>query len=121
MKIIIIGLGLIVGSIAKSLSNSKNHEILAFDIDQSSIKDALDNKSIVGSINTLDDLGNAEFDDSLVIISTPPNVTVEVLQSLDFYLIPQLPLQKHQALKSSLNKIIQEFNFQKILSFSSRS
>ena len=42
MKIIIIGLGLIGGSIAKSLSSSKNHEILAFDIDQSSIKNALD-------------------------------------------------------------------------------
>ena len=85
MKIIIIGLGLIGGSIAKSLSSSKNHEILAFDIDQSSIKNALDNKSISRSINTLDDIGNAEFDDSLVIISTPPNVTVDVLQSFDFF------------------------------------
>ena len=46
MKIIIIGLGLIGGSIAKSLSSSKDHEILAFDIDQRSIKNALDNKSI---------------------------------------------------------------------------
>ena len=46
MKIIIIGLGLIGGSIAKSLSSSKIHEILAFDIDQNSIKNALDNKSI---------------------------------------------------------------------------
>ena len=68
MKIIIIGLGLIGGSIAKSLSDSKNHEILAFDIDQSSIKNALDNKSISGSLNSLDDLGNTEFNDSLVII-----------------------------------------------------
>ena len=31
MKIIIIGLGLIGGSIAKTLSNSKDYEILAFD------------------------------------------------------------------------------------------
>ena len=38
MKIIIIGLGLIGGSIAKSLSSSKIHEILAFDIDQRQYK-----------------------------------------------------------------------------------
>ena len=69
MKIIIIGLGLIGGSIAKSLSSSNNHEILAFDIDQSSIRNALDNKSISGKLNALDDLGNAEFKDSLVTVS----------------------------------------------------
>ena len=106
MKIIIIGLGLIGGSIAKSLSNSKNHEILAFDIDQSSIKDALDNKSIVRSINTLDDLGNAEFDDSLVIISTPPNITVEVLQSLDFLFNSSVTITDTTSAKSSLHKTL---------------
>ena len=42
MKIIIIGLGLIGGSIAKTLSNSEDYQILAFDSDQSSIKNVLD-------------------------------------------------------------------------------
>ena len=46
MKISIIGLGLIGGSIAKTLSSSEDHQIFAFDINQSSIKNALDNKSI---------------------------------------------------------------------------
>ena len=46
MKIIIIGLGLIGGSIAKTLSRSNDCEILAFDSDQNSIKNALHNQSI---------------------------------------------------------------------------
>ena len=44
MKIIIIGLGLIGGSIAKTLSSSKDNEIFAFDSDQNSIRNALDNQ-----------------------------------------------------------------------------
>ena len=72
MKIIIIGLGLIGGSIAKTLSNSEDFEILAFDSDQTSIKNALDKKSIQGSIHSLDDLVNPKYENSLVIIETPP-------------------------------------------------
>ena len=48
MKTIIIGLGLIGGSIAKTLSSSEGYEVLAFDLDQNSIKHALDNQSIHG-------------------------------------------------------------------------
>jgi prephenate dehydrogenase len=59
MKIIIIGLGLIGGSIAKTLSSSKDYEIFAFDSDQNSIRNALDNQSIQGSLHSLDDLGNS--------------------------------------------------------------
>ena len=118
MKIIIIGLGLIGGSIAKSLSSSKNHEILAFDIDQGSIKNALDNKSIAGSLNSLDDLGNTEFDDSIVIISTPPNVTVEVLQSIDFLFNSSVTITDTTSAKNSLHKTLQELNFPQNVIFS---
>lgn len=118
MKIIIIGLGLIGGSIAKSLSSSKIHEILAFDIDQNSIKNALDNKSISRSVDTLDDLGNSELDDSLVIISTPPNVTVDVLQSLDFLFNTSVTITDTTSAKNSLHKTLQELNFPKNIIFS---
>ncbi len=118
MKIIIIGLGLIGGSIAKSLSSSTNHEILAFDIDQSSIRNALDNKSISGSINTLDDIGNAEFQDSLVIISTPPNLSIEVLQSLHFLFNSSVTITDTTSAKNSLHKSLQKFNFPKNIIFS---
>ena len=58
MKIIIIGLGLIGVSIAKTLSSASDYEILAFDSDQNSINNALDKQSIQGSLNSLDVLGN---------------------------------------------------------------
>ena len=53
MKIIIIGLGLIGGSIAKTLSSAQDFEILAFDSDQNSIKNALKNQSIQSFLNRL--------------------------------------------------------------------
>ena len=81
MKIIIIGLGLIGGSIAKTLSSSNDYEILAFDSNPKSIKNALDNQSIQGSLNSLNDLESTEYANSLVIISTPPNVTNKILKS----------------------------------------
>ena len=84
MKIIIIGLGLIGGSIAKTLSSSKDYELLAFDSDQNSMKNALDNQSIQGSLHSLDDLVDAEYEDSVVIIATPPSATNDILKSLDF-------------------------------------
>ena len=87
MKIVIIGLGLIGGSIAKTLASSQDHEILAFDSHQSSIKNALDKKSIQGSLHTLDDLENPEYENSLVIIATPPSVTNSILRSLEFCLV----------------------------------
>ena len=118
MKIIIIGLGLIGGSIAKSLSSSRDHEILAFDINQSSIKNALDNKSIMGSINALDDLENAEFEDSLVVISTPPSVTVAVFHSLDFLFNSSVTITETTSTKTSLHQTLKGFNFPKNVIFS---
>ena len=118
MKISIIGLGLIGGSIAKTLSSSEDHQIFAFDINQSSIKNALEHKSIHGSIQSLDDLRNTEYEDSLVIIATPPSETADVLKSLDFLFNSSVTITDTTSTKSSLNKILQEFNFPKNIIFS---
>ena len=118
MKIIIIGLGLIGGSIAKTLSSSNDYEILAFDSDQKSIKNALDNQSILGSLNSLNDLESVEYANSLVIISTPPNVTNNILKSLDFLFNSSLTITDTTSSKSSLNKILQEFHFPENFIFS---
>ena len=118
MKIIIIGLGLIGGSIAKTLSSSKDYEILAFDSDQNSIRNALDNQSIQGSLHSLDDLGNSKYEDSLVIISTPPGVTANILRSLDFLFNTSVTITDTTSTKTSLNKILQEFNFPENFLFS---
>ena len=118
MKIIIIGLGLIGGSIAKALSSAQDYEILAFDSDQQSIKNALHNQSIQGSLNSLNDLESTEYSDSLVIISTPPSVTNDILKSLDFLFNSSITIMDTTSTKSSLNKMLQEFNFPKNIIFS---
>ena len=118
MKISIIGLGLIGGSIAKTLSSFEDHQIFAFDINQSGIKNALDNKSIHGSIHSLDDLRNTEYEDSLVIIATPPSETADVLKSLDFLFNSSVTITDTTSTKSSLNKILQEFNCPENIIFS---
>ena len=118
MKIIIIGLGLIGGSIAKTLSSSNDYEILAFDSDQKSIKNALDNQSILGSLNSVNDLESIEYANSLVIISTPPNVTNNILKSLDFLFNSSLTITDTTSSKSSLNKTLQEFHFPENFIFS---
>ena len=118
MKIIIIGLGLIGGSIAKSLSSSQDYEILAFDSNQNSIKNALDNQSIQGSLHSLDDLENSEYEDSVVIIATPPSATDNILKSLDFIFNSSVTITDTTSTKSSLNKTLQEFNFPTNIVFS---
>ena len=118
MKIIIIGLGLIGGSIAKALSSAQDYEIFAFDSDQQSIKNALHNQSIQGSLDSLNDLESTEYSDSLVIISTPPSVTNDILKSLDFLFNSSVTITDTTSSKSSLNITLQEFYFPKNFIFS---
>ena len=105
MKITILGLGMIGGSIAKTLSGSKDHQILAFDTNQVSISNALENQSIHGSLESLDNLERTEYKDSLVIIATPPSITNEILNSLDFLFNSSVTITDTTSTKSSLNKI----------------
>jgi prephenate dehydrogenase len=118
MKITIIGLGLIGGSIAKTLSGSKVHQILAFDTNQSSISNALENQSIQESLESLDELKRIEYEDSLVIIATPPSVTTDILKSLEFLFNSSVTITDTTSTKSSLNKILQKFNFPENIIFS---
>ena len=118
MKIVIIGLGLIGGSIAKALSSAQDYEIFAFDSDQQSIKNALHNQSIQGSLDSLNDLESTEYSDSLVIISTPPSVTNDILKSLDFLFNSSVTITDTTSSKSSLNITLQEFYFPKNFIFS---
>jgi prephenate dehydrogenase len=111
MKIIIVGLGLIGGSIAKTLSTSSSYQILALDSNKNSINNALDNQSIHGSLSSLDDLRADEYEDSLVIIATPPAVTADVLRSLNFLFDSSITITDTTSTKSFLNNILQEFNF----------
>jgi prephenate dehydrogenase len=78
-QILIIGLGLIGGSIAKSLQNiNQKYEINAFDIDDSVIQNALKEKIIDKSFDIKDN--SKDFD--LIIISTPPLSTIKIIEQL---------------------------------------
>ena len=118
MKIIIIGIGLIGGSIAKSLSSLNNYKILAFDKNQDSIKNAIENKSIHAKITSLDELKNDDYENSIVIIATPPSVSIDILKSLSFLFNSSTTITDTTSTKSSLNKILQEFSFPKNIIFS---
>jgi prephenate dehydrogenase len=118
MKIIIIGLGLIGGSIAKTLSSLNGYEILAFDTNQSSIKNAIENQSIHAAISSLDELKNEDYENSLVILATPPSTSIDILKSLSFLFNSSVTITDTISTKSSLNKILQEFDFPKNIIFS---
>lgn len=60
MNIAIIGLGLIGGSIAKSLKKHTKHDIYGFDIDKNTLKNALDTGAIDNVLN-LKDLKNIDI------------------------------------------------------------
>ncbi len=75
MKIIIIGLGLIGGSIAKQLMAKNEMTILAYDSNQNSIQNALNKSNIHGAIAHLDELQLPEHENSLIVIATPPKAS----------------------------------------------
>ena len=77
-KISIIGLGLIGGSIAKALRNSKQKfYISAFDI-SNSIKQAIDDKIIDDELESIDD----SLDSDLIILSLPVDVSINIFEEL---------------------------------------
>ena len=69
MKIIIIGLGLIGGSIAKQLISQHEITILAYDSNKNSIQSAMNNSNIHGIITDLNDLQLPEYENSLIAVS----------------------------------------------------
>ena len=67
MKVIIIGLGLIGGSIAKQLIKNTALQVFAYDSNTISLKSALNNSSIHGKLYNLDELNSTEYENSLII------------------------------------------------------
>ena len=118
MNIVIIGLGLIGGSIAKSLSVIDKVKIKAFDMNQDSINNALENGSIHGAIHSLEELKNKEFNNSIIIIATPPSAVVNVLKSISFLFNSTATITDTTSTKSLLDKCLKEFDFPNNVIFS---
>ena len=111
MNIIIIGLGLIGGSIAKDLSEIKGINILGFDKNHQSIENALANKTINGFIDNLDELTIEKYNDSLVIIATPPRASLEILRALSSLFNSNITITDTSSAKSALEEILLEFKY----------
>ena len=111
MKIVIIGLGLIGGSIAKTFSTINNVSVEAFDQDEQSILGALKSRSIAGRINSLNELKNNEYKNALVIVATPPSTTINIFKKLSFLFNSSVTITDTSSTKNTLNKLLKEFNF----------
>ena len=118
MKIVIIGLGLIGGSMAKTLSTINNVSVLAYDQNEQSILSALKSNSIAGRINSLNELKNNEYKNALVIVATPPSVTINIFKELSFLFNSSVTITDTSSTKNTLNKLLKEFNFPDNIIFS---
>ena len=110
MKIIIIGLGLIGGSIAKQLMAKNEMTILAYDSNQNSIQNALNKSNIHGVIAHLDELQLPEHENSLVVIATPPKASLEILRSLSPLFNSSTTITDTSSIKLPAEIILNEFN-----------
>ena len=82
-EILIIGLGLIGSSLAKAAKN-KGLVIHGYDLDQTSLTQALDNKIIDKAIESIDEINNKELIGKidLIIVAVSPRATQSVISSL---------------------------------------
>ena len=80
-NILIIGLGMIGSSIALA-SKSKGINVTGFDLDDETLKKAINEKIIDSKIESIEKINQKDTD--LVILAVPPNKTLELLNSLDY-------------------------------------
>jgi len=110
VKVIIIGLGLIGGSIAKQLIKNTALQVFAYDSNTISLKNALNNSSIHGKLYNLDELNSTEYENSLIIIATPPKASLEILRSLHFLFNSSVTITDTSSIKLPVEKILIEFD-----------
>ncbi len=110
MKVIIIGLGLIGGSIAKQLIKNTGLQVFAYDSNPTSLKNALNNSSIHGAIDSLDELNSSEYENSLIVIATPPKASLEILRSLHSLFNSSVTITDTSSIKLPVEKILIEFS-----------
>jgi len=107
-SVIILGLGLIGGSIAKNLQLTDS-KVVGFDADQSSIDHAIKIGLVDQQLFDLGDLKNEEYKDSLVIIATPPAVTLDIMHKLEFLFHSSITITDTSSTKTALDSALQEY------------
>jgi len=74
-KILIIGLGLIGSSIA-AIAKSKGIKVTGFDLNEDTLKKAIDEKIIDTTIDAIETINSTDVD--LIILAVPPRKTLEL-------------------------------------------
>tara|TARA_B100000945_G_scaffold259420_1_gene217325 strand:- start:173 stop:1033 length:861 start_codon:yes stop_codon:yes gene_type:complete len=80
-KILIIGLGLIGSSIAAT-AKSKGIKVTGFDLNEDTLKKAIDEKIIDTTIDAIETINSTDVD--LIILAVPPKKTLELFKSLNY-------------------------------------
>lgn len=79
-KILVAGLGLIGGSLAKALKQQPNHRLLGFDLNEETLDVALKNQVIDQAYT---DFEEAAKDAQIIILAAPISETIKLLHQLD--------------------------------------
>jgi prephenate dehydrogenase len=103
-EILIIGLGLIGSSLAKAAKN-KGLVVHGYDLDQTSLTQALDNKIIDKAIESIDEINNKELIGKidLIIVAVSPRATQSVISSLKNLWNTNISITETSSVKNHLN------------------
>ena len=103
-EILIIGLGLIGSSLAKAAKN-KGLVIHGYDLNQTSLTQALDNKIIDKAIESIDEINNKELIGKidLIIVAVSPRATQSVISSLKNLWNTDISITETSSVKNHLN------------------
>ena len=103
-EILIIGLGLIGSSLAKAAKN-KGLVVHGYDLDQTSLTQALDNKIIDKAIESIDEINNKELIGKidLIIVAVSPRATQSVISSLKNLWNTDISITETSSVKNHLN------------------
>ena len=103
-EILIIGLGLIGSSLAKAAKN-KGLVVHGYDLDQTSLTQALYNKIIDKAIESIDEINNKELIGKidLIIVAVSPRATQSVISSLKNLWNTDISITETSSVKNHLN------------------
>lgn len=103
-EILIIGLGLIGSSLAKAAKN-KGLVVHGYDLYQTSLTQALDNKIIDKAIESIDEINNKELiaKIDLIIVAVSPQATQSVISSLKNLWNTNISITETSSVKNHLN------------------
>ena len=107
INIVICGIGLIGGSIAKGLSKD-NFNVYAIDSNLDSKNNAIRNKDAHEAMHSVEEVNKLE--DAIFIFATPPKTTLEILKKNEWLLGSKLSITDVTSVKTELVKYLKGFD-----------